>query len=191
MTRHPLLNPPNLVTLARIALIAAAAAAFVAGAPITAMVLGLAGGLTDYLDGYLARRLGMATRFGAMLDQFADVFFSIVCLVLALGPPVELSPVYLLLVMPRELWVQGLRREAAALGCEIPSSRLGKWSSFFTCWGYLPLFAGAASVWPPGRQVGEAMIAIGCALSVLSGALYTVAFVRLAGSRPGQPAARS
>jgi phosphatidylglycerophosphate synthase len=175
-----LLTPPNLVTLARIALVAAAGAAFIAGAPVAAMVLGLAGGLTDYLDGYLARRLGMATRLGAMLDQFADVFFAFVCLILALGPPVELSPIYLLVVMPRELWVQGcVRREAAALGFEIPSSRLGKWNAFFLCWGFLPLFAGG--LWPPGRALGEVMIAIGCGLNAISGVLYTIAFARISG----------
>lgn len=174
-----ILTPPNIVTLARIALIAGAAAAFVAGAPVAAMVLGLVGGLTDYLDGYLARRLGMATSLGAMLDQFADMFFSFVCLTLALGPPVELSPIYLLLVVPRELWVQGIRREAAARGSEIPSSRLGKWNAFFLCWGYLPLFAGAAALWPPGRVVGEVMIALGCLLNLASGVEYTLAFLRI------------
>ncbi len=184
-----ILTPPNIVTLSRIALIAAAAAAFTAGAPALAMLLGLAGGLTDYLDGYLARRLGMATSLGAMLDQFADIFFAFVCFTLALGPPVELSPVYLLLVMPRELWVQGIRREAAALGREIPTSRLGKWNAFFLCWGFLPLFAGAAGLWPPGRAVGEATIALGCLLNFISGAQYTVSFVRITGrGRPPRAA---
>lgn len=174
-----LLTPPNIVTLSRIALIGAAAAVWLAGAPVAGMVLGLFGGLTDYLDGYLARRLGMATRLGAMLDQFADVFFSLVGLTLALAEPVSLSPVYLLVVMTRELWVQGvIRREAAALGFEIPSSRLGKWNAFFLCWGFLPLFAGAAGVWPAGRQAGELMIALGVLLNVASGLAYTRAFIK-------------
>ena len=180
-----LLTPPNLVTLSRIALIGAAAAVWLAGAPLAGMTLGLLGGLTDYLDGYLARRLDMATRVGAMLDQFADIFFALVGLTLALGPPVGLSPAYLLVVMTRELWVQGVvRREAAARGFEIPSSRLGKWNAFFLCWGFLPLFAGASGLWPAGRLAGEIMIGLGTALNLASGLAYTASFVRISRSAP-------
>lgn len=176
--RRELTTPPNLVTLSRIVLIGAAALVWLAGAPLVGMVLGLIGGLTDYLDGYLARRLGLVSPFGAMLDQFADVFMALVGLTLALGPPAALSPAYLLAVMTRELWVQGIRRQAAVLGFEIPSSLLGKWNSFFLCWGFLPLFAGAADVWPFGRVVGEVMIALGALLNVASGIQYTAAFAR-------------
>lgn len=173
-----LATAPNLVTLSRIVLLGAAAIVWLAGAPRLGMLLGLLGGLTDYLDGWLARRLGLVSQFGAMLDQFADVFMALIGLTLALAAPVSLSPAYLLAVMTRELWVQGIRRQAAVLGFEIPSSLLGKWNSFFLCWGFLPLFASAAGLWPLGRPVGEVMIALGALLNVTSGIQYTIAFAR-------------
>ena len=67
---------PNLVSISRLAL----AAAFVLFAhPDVRIVLVMAAVATDYLDGFIARRLGPMTRVGAILDPFADRVFVLVC----------------------------------------------------------------------------------------------------------------
>lgn len=66
---------PNLVSISRLAL----AAAFVLWAqPDVRIVLVMAALATDYLDGWIARRLGPMTRVGALLDPFADRVFVLV-----------------------------------------------------------------------------------------------------------------
>ncbi|HTE53932.1 MAG TPA: CDP-alcohol phosphatidyltransferase family protein [Kofleriaceae bacterium] len=187
-----LATPPNLATAARVVLIAAAAIAWNAGGRPVALALGVVAGLTDYLDGALARRLGLTSRLGAMLDQFADAFLVLVGLTLAVTTSPGLSPLVLVLVMARELWVQGLRREAAARGLELPSRPLGKWSSFFLGWGLVPLLVGAAlelapSVASTTHLVGALLVYLGTGLGLLAAFAYTRTFA-LALRREGRAA---
>ena len=72
MLRSPLFTLPNLVSSSRVAL----AFGFVAydAAPTRLALIGIAS-LTDFLDGWLARRTNVTSRFGALLDPIADRFF--------------------------------------------------------------------------------------------------------------------
>ena len=72
MTVSPLFTLPNLVSSSRVAL----AMGFVAseGVPTRLALIGIAS-LTDFLDGWLARRTKGTSRFGALLDPIADRFF--------------------------------------------------------------------------------------------------------------------
>lgn len=67
-----MLSAPNVVSLSRIALAVAFAAA---DARATQVALILAASATDMLDGWLARRQGIASRWGALIDPIADRFF--------------------------------------------------------------------------------------------------------------------
>jgi phosphatidylglycerophosphate synthase len=72
MPRHPLLSPPNLLTVVRFPLAAGFLAVEGTGARLA--ILGMASA-SDLLDGWLARRLGSTTRSGALLDPVADKVF--------------------------------------------------------------------------------------------------------------------
>ena len=63
---------PNLITLGRILLVPVVVWAITAGEMRIAFVLFLAAGITDAIDGFLAKRFGMATELGAYLDPLAD-----------------------------------------------------------------------------------------------------------------------
>jgi CDP-diacylglycerol--glycerol-3-phosphate 3-phosphatidyltransferase len=66
---------PNIISLSRVGL----AVAFVVDTDPTARILiVLAAGITDMLDGWLARRAGLTSRFGALVDPFADRVFALV-----------------------------------------------------------------------------------------------------------------
>lgn len=73
------LTVPNLVSISRVVL----AAAFLAfdAVPVRLALIGAAS-LTDFLDGWLARRTKTVSRFGALLDPVADRFF-VLCVVIA------------------------------------------------------------------------------------------------------------
>src|SRR4051812_20768891 len=73
--RASLRSIPNIVSLSRVVL----AVAFVVDRdPNTRLGIVLAAAVTDMLDGWLARRAGMVTRFGALVDPFADRVFVLV-----------------------------------------------------------------------------------------------------------------
>lgn len=107
---------PNLITFARI--VCAVVLLFVPLGPVFA-ALYVACGLTDMLDGFLARRLGAQTAFGARLDSAADLLFLCAALV-RLWP--LLSPGAGVLA-----WVAGIAalRLAAALAARLRFGRFG------------------------------------------------------------------
>ena len=134
--RADLATVPNLLSLARIVGVTAAVLLYFAGYPRVMIVLGTIACLTDYLDGYLARRLSQETVLGAMLDQAADSYttgIALAMLVIAGGFPF----VFLAVFLGREFWVGTVRRYAAMGGLEIPSHVSGKLATGFMYWSLL------------------------------------------------------
>jgi CDP-diacylglycerol--glycerol-3-phosphate 3-phosphatidyltransferase len=75
MLRAGLRSIPNIISLSRVAL----AVAFVTDHDPTVRIwIVLAAGVTDMLDGWLARKAGLTSRFGALVDPFADRVFALV-----------------------------------------------------------------------------------------------------------------
>jgi phosphatidylglycerophosphate synthase len=189
-----LASPPNLVTLSRLVLIGGAFSAVRLGAPRLALLLGVAAGVSDYVDGWLARRTGAVTRLGEILDQFCDVSLELLCLVSAVGagalPLGALLPWVL-----REVWVVSLRRSSIELGENIPSHWTGKLKSAFVGWSALPLFAGLLQVAGKASgfllDLGRVGVAVGLGLSVVSGILYTASWVRIYERHAAAPSSRS
>jgi cardiolipin synthase len=73
--RAGLRSIPNIISLSRVAL----AAAFVVDHdPNARLMIVLAAAVTDMLDGWLARKAGLTSRFGALIDPFADRVFALV-----------------------------------------------------------------------------------------------------------------
>lgn len=127
---------PNLLTLLRIALIPVFVLVFYLPTPwsplVSAALFSLAA-VTDWLDGYLARRMGQTSAFGAFLDPVADKLMVVVALVLL----VDLNPVDapgILLAIPaavivgREITISALREWMAEVGeqARVAVSYIGK-----------------------------------------------------------------
>ena len=119
---RPQLNIPTMLTLGRMALIPLFVIIFFLGdwgRPVSAILFLLAG-LTDWLDGYLARRLNQTSHFGAFLDPVADKLIVAVALVLIVyahdglfGAVVALSSA---IIIGREIAVSAIREWMALLG---------------------------------------------------------------------------
>ena len=96
--------------------------------PAAGLLFALAG-ITDSLDGYLARRMGQTSRLGAFLDPVADkVLVSAALISLVQVGTVEAWMV--VIVIAREFAVTGLRSVSAAQGLVIEASDLGKYKTF-------------------------------------------------------------
>jgi CDP-diacylglycerol--glycerol-3-phosphate 3-phosphatidyltransferase len=129
--RRELWNLPNLLTLARIAVIPPFAVFLGFGNPVSSFIAALifaCAALTDILDGVLARRLKLETVLGKFMDPLADKLIVMAALVMLTRMGwVEAAVVILLL--GREFIISGLRTIAIGEGVVIPASQGGKWKT--------------------------------------------------------------
>jgi cardiolipin synthase len=98
------LSIPNLITLARILLVPVMVWAIAVDEFRLAFVLFLAAGLSDAIDGYLAKRFGMTTELGAYLDPLADKAM-IVSIYVAMGIVGALPQWLVILVVSRDIMI--------------------------------------------------------------------------------------
>lgn len=114
------LTIPTILTLARIVLIPVLIIVFylpVDWANTAALVVFVAAAITDWLDGWIARRYGMVSAFGAFLDPVADKLMVAVALLLIVQRnPEVLLAVSAAIIIGREITVSALREWMAALG---------------------------------------------------------------------------
>lgn len=122
------MNLPNKLTIARIIAIPFIIAAFYIGTSwswIVALILFCLASFTDFLDGYLARKNGIVTDFGKLLDPIADKLLVLSTLIMLTDQRLMIAWV-VVLILSRELAVDGLRLLAASKGKVIAAGKLGK-----------------------------------------------------------------
>jgi CDP-diacylglycerol--glycerol-3-phosphate 3-phosphatidyltransferase len=182
------MNLPNQLTIARF---------FLTGIFVTVLssewrfahVAGLAifivAGVTDYLDGHLARERNLVTDFGRLMDPLADKIMmaaAFICLV-----PRQAFPAWVaVIIISREFLITGLRLLAASKGVILPADQLGKhktvWQIVTVCFfllllalaeleqaGFLTGLYWWAHAWKYG---GAALIAFALVLTLYSGLGY-------------------
>ena len=114
------LTVPNLLTLLRIALIPVIVVVFylpVYWAPPASCAVFALAGITDWLDGYLARRFNAGSRFGAFLDPVADKLMVTTALLLLLADePSWWLTLAVIIIIGREITISALREWMAELG---------------------------------------------------------------------------
>ena len=131
-----MLSLPNLLTLARIAAIPLVVASFWLDrgwAQWTAAALFFIASVTDYFDGWLARRWQQVSRLGRFLDPIADKLLvaSVLLLLCAFETLRGVHVIPALIILCREIMVSGLREFLAELKVLVPVSALAKWKTTF------------------------------------------------------------
>ncbi len=122
------MNLPNLLTLSRIPLMFAIVVLMQChwlGAASLAFVLFLAAGVSDWLDGYLARTRGQVSNFGKLMDALTDKIF-VLGLMIAFVDDDALPVYWVLLVLCREFLITGMRMVAASKGVVFAAEKGGK-----------------------------------------------------------------
>ncbi len=111
---------PNLITLMRIMLIPIFIAVFYlpfAGAHVVAAIIFALASITDWLDGYLARKLKQVSPFGAFLDPVADKLLVASSLLLLVGAKgIDYITLPAIVIVGREIVISALREWMAELG---------------------------------------------------------------------------
>jgi cardiolipin synthase len=171
---------PNLLTYARIAAVPVVAACLYWQALLggglwlrwLALVIFIAAGVTDFLDGYLARAWQQQTALGRMLDPIADKLLVAACLLMLAvdGTIAGWSLWAALIILCREILVSGLREFLAELRVSLPVTQLAKWKTVGQLVAIGFLLAGRA-----GDQVVPVVTPVGLTLLWLSAllTLYT------------------
>ncbi len=132
--------------------------------------------ITDWLDGYIARRDGLITNFGKFMDPLADkvlVMSAMICFI----PVYGLSPVVVIIVMAREFLVTSLRLIAAADGLVIAADGWGKAKTVVTMLWICSALALAAAepTFLPSRTIYFVGALLTTLLTVISGVNYLYA----------------
>jgi cardiolipin synthase (CMP-forming) len=169
---------PNLLTLSRIVAIPLVIATFYMAppqGPWLGCALFAAAGVTDWLDGRLARAWKQQSELGRFLDPIADKLLVATTLFM-LGVHGRFSaPTILpaLVILCREILVSGLREHLAELRVRIPVSRLAKWKTAIQMVAIGVLLVGdSGPAWLPGRAIGETLLWLAAALTVKTGYDY-------------------
>ena len=125
---------PNLLSFSRIVATVLVFVLVIVNQPwafLTAAVVFFLASITDFFDGYLARRYHIVSLLGIFLDMTADKVF--VSAILVAFVQVGLVPAWIVvIIIVREFVVTGLRSMAAAKGTVIPAGQLGKQKTFIT-----------------------------------------------------------
>ena len=132
------LNLPNAISIFRVAMIPlfmVFALAEIPAGDVVALVVFVTASLSDFVDGFLARRWHQTTVLGAFLDPLADkllVIAALLCLVQFNSTPDRghLSAWVAMVIIARELAVSGLRMVSAAENVVIAASKWGKIKTF-------------------------------------------------------------
>src|ERR1043165_5412571 len=172
---------PNLLTYARIAAVPIVVACMYFQAILeyglwlrwVALFVFIAAGLTDVLDGYVARSWGQQSVFGRMLDPIADKLLVSSCLLmLAADGTIRGWALWAaIVILCREILVSGLREYLAALRVSVPVTKLAKWKTTIQLVAIGFLLAGEAGdlVVPVVTQIGLLLLWISAILTVYTG----------------------
>jgi CDP-diacylglycerol---glycerol-3-phosphate 3-phosphatidyltransferase len=133
--------------------------------------------LTDWLDGYYARKYKVESNMGRLMDPIADKILVLGALIMLLASN-RVDPVMVFLFLARDIFIGGIRSVAAANNLIIGAKPFGKWKTAFQMVAipmllvYYPIFG------IPIAEIGYYALWVSVGLSLISGAEYTIGYYR-------------
>lgn len=178
-------NLANKLTLLRMLIMPLVVILLYFEGPITCLLAALAfiaAALTDWADGYVARRERLVTSLGKFLDPLADKV--LICSVLIMFASLGWAPAWVvILIVCRELVVTGLRAIARDEGIVLAADRFGKMKTVCQIIAIVPLMIHYPLFGWHVEPLGMVMLYVALALAMYSGFNYCYEFFRR--SRPG------
>jgi CDP-diacylglycerol---glycerol-3-phosphate 3-phosphatidyltransferase len=175
------LTLPTILTLFRIGMLPVIVIVFYApfrGANIAASAVFIAAALTDWLDGWIARRYGMSSAFGAFLDPVADKLMVATTLFLLVqdNPTVPLA-IMAAIIVGREITISALREWMAEIGerARVSVAGIGKIKTIAQLVALVVLLYQKDLDGLGLFHVGEVLLGLAAALTIWSGMIYAQA----------------
>ena len=186
-------NVPNLLTFARILVIPLFIELAYQASPLASLLAGALfalAAITDVVDGWLARRMGLVTIIGKFLDPLADKLIVLAAMVMLVR--LGRFPAWIaILLLSRELVVTGLRQIAATEGMVIAAGQEGKWKTALQLVGITALlvhYQHEVDLWvwqgPVNfNAVGQVLTYLSVVFSLWSAGVYFRGFLQMLGRR--------
>ena len=175
------LSDPNTLTLARVAAVPVIVVLLLfPNRPCTflAALLFSAASITDYLDGFFARRQGLTSEFGKIMDPLADKLLSSLTLIMLSGH--GWIPAWVVcVIIGRELSVTGLRNAVSQKGKDASASWLGKYKTGFQIAAIIPLLFHYPYFGIQLHAIGMVMLWAALILTVWSGSDYMIRYTKI------------
>lgn len=171
------MNLPNRLTVARVTAVPFFVMAYLTGHYVIAFALFIAASFTDMLDGRIARKRGLITNFGKIMDPLADkiLVYSAFCLMVQDG---TVPGWMLIVILAREFAVAGMRTVAASEGLVVAAGMSGKIKTVLQMAAVtLLLISRAISAEAPHHIVlllGTVLLWASLVMTVWSGAEYII-----------------
>ena len=169
---------PTALTLFRIALLPVMVVVFYApfrGANIAAAAIFIAAAVTDWLDGWVARRWNMSSAFGAFLDPVADkLMVAVTLFLLVQSNPTPLLAVTSAVIVGREISISALREWMAEIGqrAKVRVAMIGKIKTTMQIIAIVVLLHQHDVEELRYYRIGEGLLVIAAGLTILSGLAY-------------------
>ncbi len=169
-------NAPNILTLLRMILIPVFVAIYFTGLPnwnYIAAIIFIGAAITDWLDGYLARKWNQISDFGKLWDPIADKLLVLAALLVLMDWGV-VAMVPILIIVSRELIIGGFRALAASKGVVIAADKSGKLKTVVQ---FIAVILLLLKDWPLAFlsfSPGQVLIWVSAALAVYSCVEYMV-----------------
>lgn len=186
-------NLPNRLTIFRIALIPLVLIFLWLAQPKVTILTGMksyfgwaaawifvVASITDFFDGYIARKRDIVTVFGSFLDPIADKFLTVSSLIM-LGAMGRIHAFIVIVLVLREMYMTSLRLLAMNEGVSVPVNALGKWKTALMMIGIPLLMAFEAWSLIPGIPLsapGSAFIYVAGIISLWSAVTYTYTMIQ-------------
>ncbi len=134
--------------------------------------------ITDYFDGYLARRFKLVSSLGKIMDPLADKLLVSSAFIMMI-PHGRIPAWMVCVIIGRELAVTGLRNIISERGEDVSASKLGKWKTGCQIAAIIPLLLHYTYFGIDFHAVGYVLVWIALAITIWSGADYFVRFRNL------------
>ncbi len=127
--------------------------------------------ITDWFDGYLARKYNVISNLGKFMDPIADKILVATVLILLL-PSGRVDPIVVILVLARDILIGGIRSVAAADNVIIDAKPTGKWKTALQMGAIPALLINTPLFGLPIAEIGRALLWVSAVLSLISGYQY-------------------
>jgi CDP-diacylglycerol--glycerol-3-phosphate 3-phosphatidyltransferase len=144
---------------------------------VVAAILFILSSISDYYDGYFARKFNATSTMGKFLDPIADKIL-VTSILVMLIPTHKIDPMMVIVILARDTFIGGIRSIAAADGIIIDAKPTGKWKTALQMVAIPAVMIGDLIAGIPFDRIGYWVLWISVVLSVTSGFQYYFGYMK-------------
>lgn len=144
---------------------------------VTAAALFIIASISDYYDGYFARKYNAVSNMGKFMDPIADKIL-VTSILVMLIPTAKIDPIMVIIILARDTFIGGIRSVAAADGIVIDAKPTGKWKTALQMIAIPAVIIGDTWLKIPFEKIGYWTLWISVILSVTSGVQYYYGYLK-------------